>query len=201
MNGEPFSYLMHQLLLRNPEPVAVEVGANDGYTLDYLAPFIERDKLARVVLVEPQKDLCRVLRSRHGSRLHFVSIVDAAIAEKDGFGKMIIQSRPGRVDMEAKLMADWSQPLPTPMETVRVITVQTLATEQNLRHIDVLVTDCEGMDYVVVKGFLDFMFRPVMIQFEHTLLPLRKLLRLRLRLSLYGYKLVQNGMNTIAHKL
>ncbi len=190
IHGDIFTHYFELLLKQNPRPFFVEVGANDGVTLDHIYPKAVAYKLHGIV-IEPQRlEFDQLQKVYFGSQ---VICLNAAISDQDGVGHML----PTSVDKRGRLCAQLVQGC----GDTETITVETLSIHHNLRHIDILCVDTEGMDCLIVKWFLDYMFRPSLIQFEHTQASFLQLAKLKLRLRIYGYRIVQNGMNTIAHRL
>ncbi len=187
IHGDKFSYFFNKLRVEVPQPFFVEVGANDGVTLDHIYPHAIKHRLPGIA-VEPQAIPFSKLVQNY-SLINSVFCENVAIAEKAGTVFMSVEDTclKSRVSKQG--------------EPAEAMSVEGLSIKHNLRHIDILCVDAEGMDHQIVKWFLDYMFRPSLIQFEHTISTFKERWLLRLRLTALGYRIQMNGMNTIAHLL
>ncbi len=186
-----FETLVEDLALTS-RPFFVSVGANDGVTLDPIGPIARKLNL-RGIAIEPNPEAWSKLGKVYEP--YPVVCCRFAIHEQDGFRRLAVPNEAygvfkGTIDGPVEAMT----------HMVETVSVESLAMRYNLSQIDILVTDVEGMDHLVVKWFLDFMFRPKLICFEHTMISFFEKVRLYTRLKLYGYRLMKDGMNMIAYK-
>jgi FkbM family methyltransferase len=140
------------LIGRKPDPLVLDVGANDGETVqDFLRLFPR----AHIFAFEPHAPTCAILRQKFG-RLPRVNIQNIALGASRGTGELNLFSgsrmnsllrfddRPG--NLMTKSFAS------TGTADVAVDTLDAFCAENNLAQIDILKTDTQGYDLEVLRG-------------------------------------------------
>lgn len=131
-----------------PDDVCIDIGANFGYYSLLMSEL--SGKGGRTVSVEPNPNICRLLRfteSMHGWRF---DVVEAALSDHEGriklsipenyFGSATIQANPDpRMKMKEKI-------------NVRMTTLDALVKQLGLSKVDVIKIDVEGVEPEVFEG-------------------------------------------------
>ncbi len=203
-----------------PDPVIVQIGANDGATADPVGHLI-RENGWRALLVEPQPHMFTQLQEVYRNSEH-VLLENAALAATDGSATMYGVRDPGgplsqwtqqlasfdRELVEA-LLRDQVASLPVPegfdveslvvpME-VPALTFETLLERHGVDRVDALVVDTMGFDAEVLRLFpFDLVGAPAVISFEATFLPFEEREACLDSLSARGYGFCHSGMDTLA---
>jgi len=192
---------------RASEFTVVQIGANDGVTYDPLRRFIVKYGF-RGVLVEPQPDAFARLQKNYAD-LPGIAFEQAAIAETDG-EKPLYRFKPGPgVPDWAGCLASFSRAtvvgnfhnVKGEVETIPVptLTFASLCRKHGLQHVDLLQIDTEGFDDRILK-MIDFSaLKPTIIEFEHGFLSATAREECVQLLSDQGYKVTNNGTDTVAY--
>ncbi|MGP8198178.1 MAG: FkbM family methyltransferase [Limisphaerales bacterium] len=143
----------------------VQVGANDGITVDPIRPFL-RDTW-RGVLVEPNPSVFKMLQS-NCSGFPLLELENVAITETDGDMDLFVPKE----SVDASLRTDVVTPklgiLPS-REVVKVhcVTLAALFQKHKITDLDLFLVDAEGYDYKIMRQLLATPVYPAIIQFEH----------------------------------
>lgn len=145
----------------------VEVGANDGIT-DSVTFFFEKIGW-HCILIEPNPELCRLIRANRKATLH-----ECAASDRAGFTTLYIAEGADRAhgvsticateEAKSKIKAYGFTTRP-----VEVITreLDDILAESNIEHgIDFISIDVEGHEYEVLKGFSLQRWAPKIIVIE-----------------------------------
>jgi FkbM family methyltransferase len=176
--------LVWQFFGRRPQGIFVEVGANHP-TLLSQTWFLEQRGWSGV-LVEPNPELCELLRAQRPRSRTFQAAVGAP-------------EQVGEVDLlmgASHLHSTLSPVLDDPMSGVKVRvplrTLDAILTEAGVASVDFLSLDVEGMELAVLQGFTLEKFRPRLILLEEHRRDFKKHFYLRR----HGYRLVKRtGLN------
>lgn len=173
-----FPMLAAHLMLRRPKPFFIGIGANDGVTHDPLFPFV-REFGWPGVMIEPIPEAFAALR-RNYTAYPDVALVCAAIGQTDGEGEIysvdvpdadalamtlhssfdratLLTARRWHPDIERRVVA----------RPVRIVTFATLLRELEVRHVDVIKIDTEGLDLQILRSIDLTAVRPRLIMAEH----------------------------------
>lgn len=206
-----FEFVCAHLHTLKPDPVFLEIGANDGVTIDPLRPFVERFGW-RGVMVEPIPQTFHKLTANFADYPQ-VKLVNAAIGKQDGEQTIYtVREQPGQSDhgslyasfrKEAVLsQVRWIPDVAERIEELRVpcYTLSTLLDETQIGPVDILQIDAEGYDAEILK-MVDFdRLNPSIIQFEHTMLSKAEIEECARMLILRGYKLTRDPLDMIAYR-
>jgi FkbM family methyltransferase len=206
-----FEHLCAHLLLSKQDLVFLEIGANDGVTIDPLWPFIQRFHW-RGIMVEPIPATFQSLTANYAAHPQ-VHLVNAAIGHTDGQQTIYsVKQHPGQVE-RANLYASFrkdvvlSQVRYVPNVeneieelTVPCYTLSTLLDKTQIGPIDILQIDTEGFDAEILK-MVDFSrLNPALIQFEHTNLSKSDIDDCARLLIARGYKVAWDSLDMIAYR-
>lgn len=158
--GEMVGAIDYRDFVNKINPVIVQVGAHDGvvgeeYGLQELLESIEK---FRLVLVEPLSPYFDNLKNVYGKYGDFVSYHKHAISDIDGKRTMTEQGcmsyvhPTGNIEIESK-------------------TWNTFTTDILLNHIDLLLLDCEGYEYQIIRGIDFYKTKPKVIRYEYKHIP------------------------------
>lgn len=173
-----FEHLCAHLLLSKTDVVFLEIGANDGVTIDPIWPFVQRFGW-RGVMVEPIPATFQKLVANYAGYPQ-VHLVNAAIGCADGQQTIYsVKQYPGqfeRSNLYASFRkdvvlrhADYVPNVENEIEeiTVPCYTLSTLLDKTQICPIDILQIDTEGYDAEILR-MVDFArLNPAIIQFEH----------------------------------
>lgn len=128
--------------------VFVDVGANVGGYALFVASLPERN--ARIVAVEPQREMCeRLMFNLRANGLASIRVVECALADRDGEATLFIDPRDrGRASIRVLASDGALEARATP-----IMTLERLAHDQELSRIDVLKIDTVGADDLVLDAF------------------------------------------------
>jgi FkbM family methyltransferase len=186
---------------RNTSIQIVQVGAFDGHMSDPLEELLQHDK-TEAVLVEPQKDPCEALVKRYAGNRR-IRVVNAAIAESDGSVTLFVPS--SEASQQASLIAGHHKRFGLRNSDIRQITVPSLSVASLVKQcgferVDILQLDTEGMDYRILRWFLQAGMKPHLVNFESLHLSREERLGSRDLLRQNGYWWVDTEQDTFAVK-
>lgn len=209
-------------------PFVLQIGANDGKTHDSLYKYIMKYQLPGL-LVEPQPDIFNALKENYkgNKNLQFANV---AVGDKDGQmpfyrikPELVIPGKEykassGSSFFRNQIVGNVINRLP-PKSTgilkyisndpddyiqeisIKVNTLGSLLSEQDVTEIDFLLIDCQGFDYKILKQ-IDFKkFSPDIINYEHGLLDADELHESRKLLEYQGYRYFIHEADTCAYKI
>lgn len=190
-------------------PTFIEVGANDGVSSSKTIDFIRYHEWTGL-LIEPVPSVFTELK-KNMEEYERVEVVNAAVAERSGqlpFYQVIGKSdRAGDVwlpmlssfdrDVILKQAVSWPD-IEDHIEQidVRALTIKDLCDEHKIEDFDVLITDAEGYDDVIVKTVDFTRHRPMVIHIEHIHIPPARLRELDYMLMAQGYQRCIMWMDT-----
>lgn len=134
-------------LFKSADPsVIFDVGANVGFVT---WEFAKKFKKAQIYALEPDPVPSRVLESTHGAtpRIHLFPI---AAAEKRG--ELLLYQRPVSTNSSLMHRADGAPARGENVIKVETVTLDSFCEEHSVNHIDLLKTDTEGADLLVLRG-------------------------------------------------
>lgn len=198
-----FKPVIERRLRQQKDFYFVQVGANDGMTVDPIREYVLRHGW-KGVLVEPQKKYFEQLQKNYAGQpgLHFENVAIAAREETKqlfvvrpdvGFpewGGLIATFKPG-------VHFDEGDPRLT-TEDVRCVTLTSIVTKYSLPRVDLLQIDTEGYDYEIIQSIDFSAIRPGVIHYEHKHLTCHEQFNLKVLLKSHGYSVVEDGEDTTA---
>ena len=195
----------------HPEPVFIEIGANDGVAEDHLAPFVRRHRW-RGVMVEPVPHVFERLR-RNYEDVGGVALENAAIASHDGTAQFHILAPTGEAgragldggDLFGSLRPDsvegiWSDfpELDRRLDTIEVpcMSFESLCRRHGIDSLDLLVIDTEGYDQEILAQVDIDGLRPRIVVYEYCHMPGETRREWEGRFEAMGYELMDEGLDT-----
>ncbi|MCB1834735.1 MAG: FkbM family methyltransferase [Geminicoccaceae bacterium] len=204
----------------------LQIGANDGTSTDPVNTILRRGGV-KACLVEPQPPVFAKLTETYAGTEH-VSFENAAIGTSDGeqslyvldsekfsAAGMYLDNLTGIASFErshivehvaraAKNNIGFGHGISADdfvRETkVATITIETLLTRHAIEHMDILVTDCEGYDFEILKQ-IDFeRFNLGLVVFEHVNLPASERFACWRMLKENGYTITVTDEDTVAYR-
>jgi FkbM family methyltransferase len=206
-----FELVCAHLLMTKPNPVFLEIGANDGVTTDPLFPFIKSYGW-RGVMVEPVPRTFERLAENYAVYPQ-VQLVNAAIGAQDGEQTIYAAKEfPGQFERASLYSSfrkevilkqvDWVPNIAKEIEEFRVpcYTLSTLLEKTRIGSVDILQIDTEGYDAQIIK-MVDFeRLNPAVIQFEHANLSKAEIEDCAQLLIGRGYKIGRDALDYIAYR-
>lgn len=203
-----FHILVQQLMaVRGQSLSVIQIGANDGRGFgDPLTRYLHHYPW-RAVLVEPQPDVCAVLRNNYASAPSHLAIENVAISSRADTLVMYRQRNASpAADNQASyassvVSADRSvicRQLGVSQEEIEhfevpCTTLDDLVHKHRMHDCDVLQVDTEGHERIVLDTLSFESCRPRVIQFEHGHLSPQDITAVFSRLSRHGYKVLYGG--------
>ena len=195
----------------HPEPVFIEIGANDGVAEDHLAPFIRRHRW-KGVMVEPVPHVFERLRENYDD-LGGVALENAAIASHDGtvpFHILAPTAETGKAgldggDLFGSLRPDsvegiWSDfpELERRLDTIEVpcMSFASLCRRHGIDRLDLLVIDSEGYDHEILAQVDIDGLRPRIVVYEYCHMTGETRRECESRFEALGYELMDEGLDT-----
>lgn len=173
------SFPIAHLLVQKSPLQFVQIGAFDGVSNDFLAPFVRRG-LLRGLMVEPEPAAFAKLQANCGDRPG-VRLVPLAVAKTNGSVKMyrvkrefwhLHEAAPQLTSLDPGNIRKWlAGRTPNPDEVmesfeVRAVTFEQLLAEHGMTALDVLQIDTEGYDAEIIRMIPFDRLRPTIINFE-----------------------------------
>jgi FkbM family methyltransferase len=193
-------------VLRGGSFFFVQVGANDGITVDPINKYIVGYHW-KGILVEPQPAVFEQLRITYRNEPQLI-FENVAIAEQNGTmslycldDSMDIPAGTGWASFNKNNVTRFvGRDAPVKEIQVPTIVVSALLAKHQVQSIDLLQIDTEGYDYVIMKMFLETGINPSIIRFEYPLLSRTELQECLAALASRGYQAHKQGVDIIAFK-
>jgi FkbM family methyltransferase len=182
----------------------IQVGANDGITVDPIREYILEHHW-KGILVEPQAKVFGVLRENYRDEPQLI-FENSALAERDGTMTLYVldesidyPAASGWVSFNKEHVRRWvDRSVPVDEIQVPAVSAATLLARHGVGSVDLLQVDTEGYDARIVGMFLDAGVLPSIIRFEYPLLSPQELRDCLASLSERGYRLHREGVDIIA---
>lgn len=153
----------------NEKVFLVQIGANDGVMADPVNGFIKNNNNVSALLIEPQKEVFKVLQENYSDILDRVSFLNVAITKSDSQVKLYKNIDPLGSSGHSTLLLRQNEYAShfdeNSYELVEGICVSTLLKKVD-NVINILVIDTEGYDIEIVKQFISNKTLPDIIFFE-----------------------------------
>jgi FkbM family methyltransferase len=131
----------------NPGDVCIDAGANFGYYTILMAHLT--GEAGRAIAVEPNPNLCRLLRFTSNLQERSFEIAEAALSDKSGRTTLHI---PGNYFGGASLLKDKSKGFVIQKVKVPMLTMDQLVEQHGLKKVDMIKMDVEGFEPMVFNG-------------------------------------------------
>ncbi len=159
---------------RNSKGYFLDIGASDGVSDNNTRAMFERGWSGTPV--EPVPEEYWRLEDNYAGAPQ-IQLVNAAVSDRDGFGEMWICRRVkgpnGRIDNRNTLDPDCANSAASAdnqamydLREIRTITVETLLKRIGRAIIDCLCVDTEGLDFQIIRGFLERGIWPRLVVWE-----------------------------------
>ncbi len=131
-----------------PGDVCIDVGANFGYYSVLMSALTGEKGLT--IAIEPNPDVCRLLRSTANVHNRHFEIVEMALSSKAG---EVVLSIPDNYFGDASIIARSDRTsAPKKKSLVKTISLDELVLKSNLDKVDVIKIDVEGVEPLVFEG-------------------------------------------------
>lgn len=205
--GFELEFVIAHLMLRKKNLFFVQIGANDGMTVDPLYRFVNEFGWSGI-LVEPVPDAFERLKANYRNRTG-LKFINAAVSERDGTRTLYTagDSKSASVysSFDKELVKKQTRWVPDVVDRiqeiqVRCISMRTLVDEVEGNEIDILLVDAEGYDFEILK-MIDFSkMKPTIICYEHTNLDKTQMQAAATLLASQGYRMTRDNLDTIAYR-
>jgi FkbM family methyltransferase len=185
----------------------IQVGANDGRGFgDPLTRYF--DSLPwRGVLVEPQAEVCELLKRNYAAAPGFLAFENVAVspcgksmvmyrqrhalragAEAATYASSVVSANPTVTAKQLGLKPDELEPFEVPC-----VTLDSLIDKYEFDHVDILQIDTEGYEKAVLETLSLDKHQPRLIQFEHGHMKPRDITAVSRRLADHDYRILYGG--------
>jgi len=146
--------------VNNENPVIVQIGSHDGVLGEEygLQEFIESVGKFRLILVEPLKHYFDNLKNVYGKYENLIDYCNHAIADVDGEVGMVEQGCMSFVSLGGPIK-------------VTSKTWKSFVDDMKIDKIDLLILDCEGYEYQILRGINFSKVKPKVIRYEFAHIP------------------------------
>lgn len=140
LDRQDYDFVDFSGLMKSEIPVIVQVGSHDGLLGEEygLHEYLESLKEFRLFLIEPIKRYFDSLQSVYGKYGDSVTYCPYAITDVDGQVSMLDQGCMSKIDRSGSL-------------AVESKTWESFVHENNILDIDLLLLDCEGFEFEILK--------------------------------------------------
>lgn len=181
----PVALAVAALFSNGPLNLVIQIGAFDGDLHDPLQGKI-LSTARTAILIEPQPRVAAALKERYRENSR-IRVLEAAVAAQDGTAILYSDSDfSSKASLEIQHLDRFGKACEF-QTTVRTISPQTLVTFADGCVPDLLQIDIEGMDWKILRLFLDAGIRPPIINFEHLHLDQSQRDESRSRIKQEGY--------------
>lgn len=192
--------------LRGDPTYFVQIGANDGEKHDAFSG-LRNTPSVYSALVEPNPACVRKLAKIREINPR-VTILQSALAEKDGFAELHSFSTETEKNLQLNLVASFNRKhledfrryyrlqAEIVSERTSTCTLETLVCRAAFPRIDILASDIEGFDYLAVEQALGLTPPPRLIIFEHYWLTSERREQCYQLLAKQGYGIVHGATDT-----
>src|SRR5438105_3092658 len=177
--GSPESLLVWDYFQRRTDGKFVDVGANHPVKGNQTW-FLEAQGWSGI-LIEPNPDLCQLLREQRPRSRVFQAAVCSPGQEGEAELHLAVDAA------KSSLRPEWDHALTGKRVLVPTRTLNSMLTEAGIEHIDFLSLDVEGMELEALRGLDLDRYRPQLIMVEDHFYNYQKHFYLRGK----GYKLVK----------
>jgi FkbM family methyltransferase len=203
-------FVIAHLMLTEPAPFFVQIGANDGISNDPLHKFVTRFGW-KGILLEPVPSIFAILERTYKNYPN-VKLINAALAERDGRRTMYTvrvddSTSPGASQLSSlkreqllkhqESITDVSSRIEE--QVVECISFATLLQQAETAKVDLLQIDAEGYDFAILN-LIDFkQTRPSIIAYEHAHMSKEEEEETAAKLVGEGYQLARGQLDTVAY--
>ena len=203
-----FHILVQQLMaVRGQRLSVIQIGANDGRGFgDPLTKYLDNYPW-RAVLVEPQPDVCAVLRKTYASASSHIVIEIVAISSntdtlvmyrqrnaspaadnQSSYASSVVSADRSVIRRQLGVRQEEIEQFEVPCTTI-----DSLVHKHQMDDCDLLQVDTEGHERIVLDTLSFESCRPRMIQFEHGHLRPHDITAVFARLARHGYRVLYGG--------
>ena len=210
-----FENFLLRFILKKNEVNLIQIGAYDGNLYDPIQNFIlNNKKKIKAYLFEPQKEPYNILLEKY-SKFKNVTPVNLAIHPTEEKTKLF-RINPSKVnDQNSHLNGIGSLNLDHTKKfalessqfieeiDVQCISLNKFLYEKSIKSLDILVMDCEGFDYEIIKAINFEKIKPKIIRFEHgvrdNVMQKEKFLEICSILNKNGYQIITEIYDATAY--
>lgn len=161
MTNEDFSNLFNE----KDSVFFIQIGANNGVTVDPVNKLIKTKKNWFGVLFEPGYVAFEELKKTYYG-YDGLTLVNAAVSDFDGKTILYCGETTPHFTLDKMKATHMFNVVPREVE-VDVISPKTIVQEYGISKLDLLQIDTEGRDFTIIKSFLDNNLLPEIIRFEY----------------------------------
>lgn len=155
-----------QQLFDETKPVFfIQIGANNGLTVDPINKLIKSRKNWMGLLFEPGVVAFSELQKTYSGHEDLI-LINAAVSDIDGKTTLYCGETTPHFTLDKTKATHMFNVVPREIE-VDVISPKTIIETFEVKHLDLLQIDTEGRDFTIIKSFLENNLLPKIIRFEY----------------------------------
>jgi FkbM family methyltransferase len=153
-------------LFNDEKPIFfIQIGANNGITVDPINKLIKSKKNWSGILFEPGKDAFEELIITYKD-YNNLNLVNSAVSDIDGKTILYCGETTPHFTLDKTKAIHMFNITPKEIE-VDVMSPKTIISKFSISNLDLLQIDTEGRDFTIIKSFLDNNILPKIIRFEY----------------------------------
>ncbi len=143
----------------------IQIGANNGITVDPINNLVKTKKNWKGILFEPGVIAFSELEKTYEG-FNNLTLINAAVSNIDGKTILYCGETTPHFTLDKTKAIHMFNITPNEVE-VFVMSPATIIEEYKITHLDLLQIDTEGRDFTIIKSFLDYGLLPKVIRFEY----------------------------------
>jgi FkbM family methyltransferase len=143
----------------------IQIGANNGITVDPVNKLIKSKKGWKGILFEPGIQAFQELMKTYEDYRDLL-LLNMAVSDIDGLTTLYCGETTPHFTLDKMKATHMFNVVPREVE-VSVISPKTIIEEFGIKHLDLLQIDTEGRDFTILKSFLENGLLPEVIRFEY----------------------------------
>jgi FkbM family methyltransferase len=143
----------------------IQIGANNGITVDPVNKLIKNRKNWMGLLFEPGDVAFNQLKETYKGFEDLI-LINAAVSDIDGKTILYCGETTPHFTLDKTKATHMFNVVPREVE-VDVVSPKTIVNDYNIKHLDLLQIDTEGRDFTIIKSFIENNLFPNIIRFEY----------------------------------
>ena len=143
----------------------IQIGANNGVTVDPINNLVKTKKNWRGVLFEPGVEAFEQLKITYKD-YNNLTLVNCAVSNFDGKTILYCGETSPHFTLDKTKAIHMFNITPNEVE-VEVMSPKTIISKFDITHVDLLQIDTEGRDFTIIKSFIENNILPDVIRFEY----------------------------------
>lgn len=142
----------------------IQIGANDGISWDPIRELVLRDNWSGI-LYEPGDEAFQQLLANYSNKNNLI-FEKKAVSDYDGEGNLFCGTTTPHFTLSFEKAVHMFDVEPQELK-VQIVSPKTIIEQYNIKKIDLLQIDAEGVDLTIIKAFPFDVIKPRVIRFEY----------------------------------